>query len=161
MFDRCMLNKLFRYCRMLCDQESDAFDLLQNGVERCLKSPPENSEATYSYAIRVIRNAFIDEMRSNKHRETELFDETLHTVDYDVAGLEQIMINRSDLEAIWPVLSITEREILFLWAVEGYSTTEIAEHLEKSRNTILSIIHRMRKRLSEQGFIDQDIWEVA
>lgn len=161
MFDRCMLNKLFRYCSMLCDQESDALDLLHNGVERCLKSPPDSEEATYSYAIRVIRNTFIDEVRRNKQREAELFDETLHTVDYDVASLEKIMIDRSGLEAIWPALSLIEREILFLWAVEGYSTTEIADHLEKPRNSILSIIHRMRKRLSEKGYIDQDIWEVA
>ncbi len=161
MFDRSMLNRLFRYCRMLCDQESDALDLLQNGVERCLKAPPDNDVATYSYAIRVIRNAFIDDIRRNKNREAELFDETLHTVDYDVSGLEQLVIERSELEAIWSTLSISEREIMFLWAVEGYSTSEIAEHLERSRNSILSIIHRMRKRLNDEGYIDQTMWGAA
>ncbi len=161
MFDRCMLNRLFRYCRMLCDQESDAMDLLQNSVEKCLKAPPGTEAAAYSYAIRVIRNAFIDERRKNKHREEELFDESLHTVDYDISGLEQLVIERSELEKIWSTLSVSEREIMFLWAVEGYSTSEIASHQERSRNSILSIIHRMRKRLHEEGYIDQTMWEVA
>ena len=161
MFDRAMLNKLFRYCKMLCEQDCDALDLLQNGVERCLKSPPEYEKATYSYATRVIRNAYIDDLRRQNKQHVELFDETLHTVDYDVANLERIMIDKSELEVIWPVLSITEKEILFLWAIEGYSTSEIAEHLDKSRNSILSIIHRMRKRLCDKGYIDQSVWEVA
>jgi RNA polymerase sigma-70 factor (ECF subfamily) len=60
------------------------------------------------------------------------------------------MMDRSELELAWAELSIVEREILYLWAVEGYSTDEVAGHLDKPRNTVLSIIHRMRQRLQHR-----------
>lgn len=151
MFDQAMLNKLYRYCRSLCDQDSDAFDLLQSAVERCLKSPPDNPAAAYPYAMRSIRNVFIDQYRRKQKVAFELFDEAVHAVDYDIASLEDVVLDRTELERIWPALSIIEREILFLWAVEGYSTDEVAKQLDKPRNSVLSIIHRMRKRLSERA----------
>ena len=156
MFDRELLNRLFRYCRTLCAQESDAFDLLQNGVERCLRSPPEQPGAAYGYAVRVIRNLFIDQLRREQGRTYEAFDETHHSLDYDISSLEALVIESSELERIWALLSTAEREILYLWAVEGCSTTEVAALLEKPRNSVLSIIHRMRRRLIADGHAFQE-----
>lgn len=149
MFDQPTLNRLYRYCHSLCEQESDAFDLLQTAVERCLRSPPENPDAGCRYAMRIIRNVFIDEYRRKQTIAFELFDEASHAIDYDIASLEDVVLERKELERVWPTLSIVEREILFMWAVEGYSTDEVASQLEKPRNSVLSIIHRMRKRLKE------------
>jgi len=148
-FDREALNRLYRYCCALCDQESDAFDLLQSGVERCLRAPPENPAAGHAYAMRIIRNLFIDQYRRRQTLAFESFDEATHAVDYDIASLEDLVLDRTELDWIWPSLSFIEREILFLWAVEGYSTDEVASQLDKPRNTVLSIIHRMRKRLKK------------
>ncbi len=149
-FDQDTLNKLYRYCRSLCDQDNDAFDLLQSSVERCLGSPPDNPGASYAYAMRVIRNKFIDQYRRKQVVAFEPFDEAAHAVDYDIASLEDVVLDRLELEQIWPSLTVIEREILFLWAVEGYSTDEVASQLGKPRNSVLSIIHRMRKRLKER-----------
>lgn len=149
MFDQATLNRLYRYCRSLCEQESDAFDLLQSAVERCLRVPPNDSDATYPYTMRTIRNVFIDQYRRKQKLAFESFDEATQAIDYDIASLEEIALDRVELDHLWPTLSIVEREILFLWAVEGYSTDEVASHLEKPRNTILSIIHRMRQRLKK------------
>lgn len=149
MFDRATLNRLYRYCCSLCDQESDAFDLLQSGVERCLRSPPEKSTALYAYALRIIRNVFIDQHRRKQTVAFESFDEAAHAVDFDVASLEDVVLDHIELEQIWPSLTVIEREILFLWSVEGYSTDEVASQLDRPRNSVLSIIHRMRKRLSK------------
>jgi RNA polymerase sigma-70 factor (ECF subfamily) len=151
-FDKATLNRLYRYCCSLRQQPSDAFDLLQTGVERCLRSPPRSGDASYSYAIKVIRNLYIDEYRREGRIQQEEFDEARHSVDYDISSLDTLAIDRSELEEIWKVLSLIEREILFLWAVEGYSTTEVARHLEKPRNTVLSIIYRMRNRLVSEGY---------
>lgn len=153
MFDRATLNRLYRYCCSLCDQESDAFDLLQSGVERCLRSPPEKSTALYAYALRIIRNVFIDQYRRKQTVAFESLDEAAHAVDFDVASLENVVLDRMELEQIWPSLTVIEREILFLWAVEGYSTDEVASQLDRPRNSVLSIIHRMRKRLSK--YVDE------
>jgi RNA polymerase sigma-70 factor (ECF subfamily) len=150
-FDQATLNRLYRYCYSLCDQESDAFDLLQSGIERCLKVPPEKPAASYAYALRIIRNVFIDQYRRKQKIAFESYDEATLTLDYDIASLEDVVLDRTELEVIWPSLSIIEREILFLWAVEGYSTDEVAGQLDKPRNTVLSIIYRMRKRLGAQA----------
>lgn len=161
MYDRPMLDRLFRYCYTLCDQESDAFDLLQIGVERALSNPPSNPKATYNYTIRIIRNAFIDNLRRKHKHPLEEYDETIHLIDWDVENLEKLLIDRSELAHIWEALKPIEREILFLWAVEGNSITQVSDHLDKPRNSILSIIHRMRKRLIAEQYITQDKGEVA
>lgn len=150
MFDPADLNRLYRYCRVLCDQESDAYDLLQGALERCVKSPPRKAASEIAYAMRVIRNLFIDQLRSNARVDLEPFDEDNVALDFDLASLESTMLDRSELEAVWSEMTVVEREILYLWAVEGYSTDEVAGHLDKPRNSVLSIIHRMRKRLKER-----------
>jgi len=106
-------------------------------------------EALHSYTLRVIRNSFIDDVRSKQRRTLEEFDEQVHTtVDHDLQSLESTLITRSELDSIWPSLSPLEREIIFLSAVEGYSTSEISTLIDKPKNSILSIVHRMRLRLS-------------
>jgi RNA polymerase sigma-70 factor (ECF subfamily) len=150
-FEPATLNSLYRYCCALCDQESDAFDLLQSSLERCLRSPPENPTAGRAYAMRIIRNLFIDQYRRGRALVFESFDEAAHAIDYDIASLEDVVLDRTELEQIWPSLTVMEREILFLWAVEGYSTDEVAGQLDKPRNTVLSIVHRMRKRLKQRA----------
>lgn len=147
MYDRDTLNRLYRYCRVFCGQESDAFDLLQTALERCIKTPPRDPAAKVAYAMRTIRNTFIDQLRSNARATFEPFEEHSVTLEFDLASLEDTIVDRDELEQAWSEMTAIEREILYLWAVEGYSTTEVATHLEKPRNTVLSIIHRMRRRL--------------
>lgn len=147
MFDRDNLNRLYRYCRCLSDQDSDAFDLLQTAMERVVRKPPRNPDAQIGYAMRTIRNVYIDQLRSKTRVQFEPFDEDNTALDFDLASLESIVLDRSELEEVWSEMTVVEREILFLWAVEGYSTDEVASHLDKPRNTVLSIIHRMRQRL--------------
>ena len=147
MFDRDSLNRLYRYCRMLCEQESDAYDLLQAALERCVKSPPRTTASGIAYAMRVIRNLFIDQLRSNARATFEPYDDNNVALDFDLASLQNTMLTRNELDEVWSEMTVVEREILYLWAVEGYSTDEVAGHLDKPRNSVLSIIHRMRKRL--------------
>jgi RNA polymerase sigma-70 factor (ECF subfamily) len=150
MFDNDTLNRLYRYSRSLCDQDSDAFDLLQSALERCVKRPPRDPAAAVSYTMRIIRNMFIDQRRSDARVVLEPFEEDSVALDFDLSSLENLMLDRSELELTWAELTVVEREILYLWAVEGYSTDEVAGHLDKSRNTVLSIIHRMRQRLKHR-----------
>jgi RNA polymerase sigma-70 factor (ECF subfamily) len=119
-------------------------------MERCVKSPPRKTASEIAYAMQVIRNLFIDQLRSNARVDLEPFDEDNVALDFDLASLESTMLDRSELESVWSEMTVIEREILYLWAVEGYSTDEVAGHLDKPRNSVLSIIHRMRKRLKER-----------
>ena len=148
MFDDGELNRLYRYCRALCDSEADAYDLLQGGVERCLRRPPRDGSRRLSYAMRVMGNLRRDELRRRRVVTFEPLDDEPTSLDTQLAGLEEMVITEDALDAVWGRLSEVEREILFLWAVEGYSLTEVAEHLGRPRGTVLSMVHRLRKRVT-------------
>ncbi len=96
---------------------------------------------------KTIRNQFIDIMRKQAKFDEEEFDDTVTYVDMDVSSLENIIADRFDVEAVWQKLTPSEREIMYFWAVEGYTTSELSEMIGISRGTLLSKIYRLRKRL--------------
>ena len=147
MFDRAALDRLFRYSFALTADEADAGDLLQDALERFLKSPVVklNPEA---YIRTIIKNRFIDRFRQRQRFRVEPFEETTY-VDFDISTLEQTLINENELETVWRILDATEREILFYWALEDMSTSEIAKTMGKPRGTILSRIYRLRQKVKQ------------
>ena len=146
MLDKPLLNRLYRYCAALTDQNDDAWDLLQTAVEKYLRAHPADIRNQYAYLIRIIRHQHIDDIRKMSNIDIESFDETLHT-DTELDALEQTMINRDEIELFWRLLTLAEREVIFLWAVEGFSAREIALHLDISRGTVLSRLFRARKKI--------------
>lgn len=151
MFSNSQLQKLYRYAYVLTTDEHSAHDLVQDAVETCLRHPPKKTRALMSYSLKIIHNHFIDMKRREKRFPHTTLDEELIELDTDNRLLEEMLITSSELDAVWLKMYPMEREILFLWAVEGYSTSEIAEQLEISRGTILSRIHRLRKRLAKNN----------
>jgi len=149
MFDKQQLDQLYRYCYSLLGHESNAYDLLQSSLEKylCCKTTIKNPQ---TYMKQIIRNSFIDFVRKASHRDHDLYEEDQGYMDYDVKTLESIMIDRSMVEQVMAFLTPSEREIVHLWAVEGYSTREIADWLGIPKGTILSKIHRLRIKLKQQ-----------
>ncbi len=76
-------------------------------------------------------------------------------VEFDVKTLESISIDDDLIEQVLDNLEPLERKILFYWAVEGYTTQQIADMLEMPKGTVLSKIHRMRLRIKQQFNEDQ------
>ncbi len=151
MFSNSQLQKLYRYAYVLTADEHSAHDLVQDAVESCLLQPPKKTGALVSYSLKIIHNRFIDMARREKRFPHTTLDEELIELDADNLLLEEMVITSSELDTVWLKLDALEREILFLWAVEGYSTSQIADQLEISRGTILSRIHRLRKRLAKDN----------
>lgn len=147
-FDRTSLNKLFRYCMALCDQRDDAYDLLQDSVERYLtqtNQAPKNSQA---FIRRIARNRFYDQQRRKKIVQFDVLDE----MDIDASheqDLESILIDELTLKYIWKTLSTAEKEVVFLWAVDGLSASQIADELDIPRATVLSRLRRMRIKVEQ------------
>jgi len=154
MFNAEQLQQLFRYGCALTRDESQAHDLLQDAVESCLRQPPTSPSALMSYTRTIIRNRFIDNTRHQQRFPQDTLDDEQIAIDMDVRMLEDIIIEQAELDNLWVLLDPLEREILFLWAVEEYSTTEIASQMGMPRGTILSRIYRLRKRLQEH---DKDL----
>ncbi len=149
MFSHKMLNSLYRYAYSLSNSESDGYDLLHDALARFLarkEALPEQERAPY--LRRMIRNQFIDQLR----REQRLPLEVLDTVEPDIIDdafieLERVIISQQTLDNIWDLLLPLERELVHLWAVEGFNTREISQQLHIPQGTILSRIHRIRKKI--------------
>lgn len=149
MFDKEYLNSLYKYCFALMADEHKAYDLLQMSIEKFLKIDSDAIENKRAYMRKTIRNQFIDIMRKQAKFDEEEFDDTVTYVDMDISSLENLIADRFDVEAIWQKLTPSEREIMYFWAVEGYTTSELSEMIGISRGTLLSKIYRLRKRLEK------------
>lgn len=148
MFDQQSLNQLYQFCYSLTVDESSAYDLLQNSLEKFLKSNTEkDNELAFMY--RIIRHQFIDDYRKQHTQKSIPFEEQDY-FDFDVKTLESISIDDDLIEQVLSYLQPLEREILFYWAVEGYTTQQISDMLTIPKGTVLSKIYRMRQRINKQ-----------
>lgn len=151
MFSENMLNRLYRYAHSLTNNEADAYDLLQESLTRFLEldPPPGQRDKPVFYLQRIIRNRFIDQLRRARRFPLEALDCTDTGIgDTELIELERIVISQQTLQRVWRQLSPLERELVHLWAVEELTAREIAELLETPRGTILSRIHRLRKKIA-------------
>ena len=149
MFDKEILQKLYRYSYSLTCDEHDAYDLLQTSLEKFIKSNVAANKPV-AYVKKIIYNRFIDECRRKKIVQFENLEEATLPVDFDVQTLDELLVNENMAKQILQSLEPDEREIMYCWAIEGFSTSEIATKLNKPKGTILSKIYRMRKKVIEQ-----------
>ena len=148
MLDETELQTLYQYAMVLSQHRDDAYDLLQSAVESYLikvKRGTQVIECPVAYVRTLIRNRYIDHYRYRKRWQSESFEE-LALYDISPVDLEQVVIDSNELQGIWTQLSVEDRDILYHWAVLGYSTDEACALLDMPRGTFLSRIHRLRKR---------------
>lgn len=146
-FKRSDLDTLYGYCLSLTGHPEDAEDLLHTALERFFRKRPSGVKHPLAYVRRIVRNQYFDGWR----RDQVVAFETYETEDpfRDVEeDLEAMMVDRMTVEHLWNSLNPAEREVVFLWAVEGLSASEISVQLGQPRGTILSRLHRMRKRIA-------------
>ena len=151
-FDRPVLQRLYRYGSTLCKDQDDACDLVQYALEKYLQNPAGHKNTNdLAYVRTIMRNRFIDEYRRSSRFPQESYDDD-STVALDESSLEDIVIAQADLEIIWGALDPFEREILYYWAVEEMTAREISIQISVPRGTVLSRIYRVRKKIeSETG----------
>ncbi len=148
--DQEQLNKLYRYGLSLSNNEDEAYDLLQSCLEKYLQQQGNNPiKAPLAYIRTMMRNQYIDLLRHrNKYIHAEwdsVADEMVSLVDSN--SLDDIMIRESELAFYWGKLTDAEREIVYLWAVEELTAAEMATIMSIPRGTVLSRIHRLKKKL--------------
>ncbi len=151
MFDKNEITALYRYCYALTNHEANAYDLLQTALEKCLRHPPYELGAKMPYMRTIIRNRFIDQYRNAKKIELQEFDENIVTNIHDeLSSFEDILINQESAKIIWALFDSSEREIMYLWAIQGLTTAEVAQFLDIPKGTIVSKISRLRKKVTSQ-----------
>ena len=148
MLDRPALRKLFRYGCALTRDEDAAYDLLQDALEISLRKTPRNSGSAVYYVQRIMRNRYIDQYRRNQRHPSVSFEEVSNEpVNLAPQPLEDLVIAEHEVEALLAALEPLERELLFLWAVEGLTAQEIADRTDSPRGSVLSRIHRTRQKV--------------
>jgi RNA polymerase sigma-70 factor (ECF subfamily) len=146
-FDRPVLQRLYRYGCALCKDPDQAYDLLQHALEKYIRDGGKhNYHHDVAYVRTVMRNRFIDDYRRSKRIPEDSYDDT-SPIAINEASLEDIVIAQIDLEIVWHKLDPFEREIMYYWAIEGMTAKEIAIEINVPRGTVLSRIHRLRKKI--------------
>lgn len=154
MFDQNSLNQLYSYAMTLCSEPQDAYDLLHQCLETYL-SKNLNAQNPSAYLRRMIRNRFIDQYRQQGRI---LLEQDLpgQALAIGTQCLEQLCAHQEELNQIWDILDAKERELLYFWAWLEMNAREIAEELEVPRGTVLSRIHRLRKKIQQAGLVWDD-----
>jgi RNA polymerase sigma-70 factor (ECF subfamily) len=147
MFSEAELNRFYRYCIALTGDEEDAFDLLQDSLEKLITRGPGGLENIQGYFFKMIRNRFIDEARSRESRQAAITGGEAEVIEVGYQSLENIVMDREETDNIMALLDFPDRELLFLWAVAGFTVQEIAEHSGIPKGTLLSRIHRLRHKI--------------
>ncbi len=150
-FTRPELDQLFNYCMVLCMDRDNALDLLQDGLEKYLHQSSTDVLLPLAYLRRMLRNLFIDQQRRNNIIIFESLDENAQFTANSENDIANMLVDEMELDRILSVLTAVEREVLYLWAVDGMSATEIALSLGQPRGTVLSRLHRLRKKLVQDN----------
>lgn len=150
-FDQQQLNRLYQYAMTLSQQPADGYDLLQASLESFLQLDQSKGkiEKPESYLRKLIRNRFIDQYRYHQRWSFSSLGEESQfpaAIDLSYTSLEDLHIQRDQLHRIWQQISPLDRDILYHWAVLGFTTQETSELLDIAKGTLLSRVHRLRQQ---------------
>jgi RNA polymerase sigma-70 factor (ECF subfamily) len=143
------LRRLHRYCTALCGDRDAAFDLLHASLEKIVRARGVGlGDVGLAYYYTAIRSCFIDERRrvgARPELEPLLAEDEVESDGGQT--LEDLTIERDLLQKLLAALTPWERELVFLHLVEERTADEIASATGRPRGTILSMMHRTRRKL--------------
>ena len=129
---------------LIVEDEQLAYDLVHDAVEKLIsKTLVFNKMA---YAKKIIRNKFYDILKSKSYTTSVCLTEEI----VDVKSVDQLIGNNIDVAEVLSKLKANEREMLYLWAVEEYTTREISSLTGVPKGTITSRLKRLRDRLQNE-----------
>ncbi|MDP9414199.1 MAG: RNA polymerase sigma factor [Pseudomonadota bacterium] len=147
-----LVPRLRRFARSLTRDAADADDLTQVALERALKARSQWQPGTRmdSWMLRIMRNCWIDEVRSRTRRSrTFAPEEEGIGVSATVDGFERA----ADMQAIDQAMNQLppeQREVIALVLVEGLSYREAADILDLPMGTVTSRLTRGRQALARK-----------
>lgn len=147
-----MLPRLWAFALRLSRDQHDAEDLVQRacvrGLERSHQLRPNTSALSWMYSI--IHSTWINEARARKVRKQTDFEwdaEFLENIpDPNHRDLETQIMNGQIIEA-FERLPETQRVVMLLVAVEGFSYQQAADILAIPIGTVMSRLSRARQSI--------------
>lgn len=142
-----ILPRLRRFARTLTRNSHDADDLVQLAVERALSRLDQwrPDSRLDSWMFGIIRNAWIDETRSRRRRDSVFAPEEAGEHVADAAS--EAHIHRLSVEAALARLPGEQREVVALVLIEGLAYKEAAAVLDVPIGTVTSRLARGREAL--------------
>jgi|EP01034_Spumella_vulgaris_P037849 RNA polymerase sigma-70 factor (ECF subfamily) len=144
-----LLPRLRRFARTITYHREDADDLVQIAVERALNRSAQWEPGTRldSWLFRIMKNAWIDEVRSRMRRDRLFAPEEAgeHVGDEGAAALQQ----RMAIQKAVSLLSDEHRIVVALVLVDGLPYKDAAEVLDIPMGTLTSRLARARAALQE------------
>lgn len=147
MFSACELNELYQYAYSLTAQVSGAESLLQTALEKYFNT--HTIKQPLSYLRKIIRSQYIDDCQRKQLLGFEPLEQDV-PVMLDTTSLERQLVDKQRVDQLFARLNTAEREVLYLWAVVGYSASDIAKELNQSRASVLSRLYRSRQKILDE-----------
>jgi len=153
-----LLQQGYRYALSLTHNPAFAEDLLHDAWVSILSiSAPQNT----GYLYKTIRNKFLNHRKHEKvvpfvnldeaFSESELIDSEAH--------FSQVLADQQLVDRKMSELKSLEREVIYLYYYEEYTTAEIAELMGHSKGVVCSLIYRTRIKLKQ--LIESEMSQVA
>jgi len=147
-------NKMFRYAFSIIGNRFEAEDIVQEAVIKIWKKKDKFAEISNkeAWAVTIVRNLAIDKLRARKKKQTSDIDEYFHISDKGPTPdktLEQKEAVRKVAE-IMDTLQDTQKEIITLRDIEGYTYQEIADIMELKVDQVKVYLFRARKILRDK-----------
>ncbi|KQW93874.1 RNA polymerase subunit sigma-70 [Massilia sp. Root418] len=144
-----LLPRLRRFARTITYHREDADDLVQIAVERALSRSAQWEAGTRldSWLFRIMKNAWIDEVRARMRRDRIFAPEEAgeHVGDEGAQAQQQ----RMAIQKAVSLLSDEHRIVVALVLVDGMPYKEAAEVLDIPMGTLTSRLGRARAALQE------------
>jgi len=149
-----LLQHGYRYALSITHNRAQAEDLLQDAWVAVLQA---DGPFEKKYLFSAIRSRFINARKRDLlvpmvPLETDNLETPQETDINFITDTDTLIDSLSTLRPV-------EREAIYLSAVEGYTAEEIARHTQQPRGTILSLIHRSKKKLRQ--YFERDIKELG
>lgn len=144
-----------RYARAFANNEADADDLAQEALVKVYRSLQsfrfQSAFSTWLYTL--VRNTFLDAVKSRSHKERSLqspLDHERDQTESDETAADELMILGEQHATIWAAIRRVPTEFqtaLVLFEVEGMSHEEIAQIEKVAIGTVKSRLSRARQHL--------------
>ena len=144
-----LLPRLRRFARLVTRHREDADDLVQVAIERALTHGAQWQAGTRvdSWMFRIMKNAWIDEVRARVRRAEVLAPE--EAGEHVGVSTSEQQIERLTIEKAMGRLSEEQRLVVGLVLIEGLPYKEAAQALEIPIGTLTSRLARGREALQQ------------
>ena len=145
-------NRLFRYCLYITNNYELAEDLCQETFIKILKNLKslKTKEGFFPWAFQISKNIYIDSKRKKSSRETNITEEELQRIPSEQKNRDLII----DFNKALSKLDISERLLVIMVGIEGYSYLEAANVIGVTEDSLRLRLHRVKKEL-EAVFLEK------